>query len=43
MTIVSIITVDPSNPTEVQGWLTANPAVVPQFMFVQNNIFYIVY
>lgn len=43
MTIVTIITNDPSQPTEVQAWLDANPDVIVARVLVNGNIFYVMY
>lgn len=42
-TITAIICADQTNPIEVQAWIMANPTIQPLFMFLQSNIFYIVY
>lgn len=43
MTIITIITENPSQPVEVQTWLNENQDITVSKMFVQGNIFYIVY
>lgn len=43
MTIITIVVADLVNPIEVQEWLTANQDVVISKLFVQQNIFYVVY
>lgn len=42
-TIDTIITLDPSNPVEVQAWLTAHPLTVITAIFVYGHLFYIVH
>lgn len=42
-TIDTVITADPSKPTEVQDWFTNHPLAVITTVFVYENVFYIVH
>jgi len=43
MTLQTIITLDPSNPVEVQTWLDAHPDITITEFVVSQNLFYILY
>lgn len=43
MTIITIVVADLTNPVEVQAWLDAHPDTVVSRLFVQQNIFYVIY
>jgi hypothetical protein len=43
MTLTTIVVADISNPIEVQAWMNANPQIVVEKMFIQQNVFYILY
>lgn len=42
-TIETVITLDPSNPVEVQAWFSAHPLTIVTTVFVYGNLFYIVH
>lgn len=42
-TIETIYVADPSNPVEVQAWLTAHPLTVVTTVFSAERLFYIVH
>lgn len=43
MTVATIILADPSQPTELQAWFDSNPDITTFHLFMQGNIFYVVY
>lgn len=43
MTIDTLIVVDPANPVEVQTWLNNHQEITTFKMYLQGNIFYLIY